>query len=180
MKKYTVRSTYTGAESAARRAADVVITLFLCGLAVFAFFYFFFVPVETAEPRVQGIDSGDMVLVDRLAKYFTGFKAGDIVRADMGSGMTMYRVAAVGGSEITVRGGRLYVDGALLEEPYASGLSEDADAVFTVGDGMLLLLPDDRQGMNGWDIASSITPVAAIYGKVRLRIYPINKLNLYV
>lgn len=178
MEEYVVRSSVTHAESAAGRAADVIVVLFLCAAIVLAVFRFVWVPVVTAEPPVSGLEDGELVLVDRLSKFFAEYSAGDVVRADIGDGMNMYRVAAVGGSHVTVRGGRLYVNGGLLDESaYAEGLSELVDAEFDVPEHSVLLLPDERAGVT--DPASGILRAGEVYGKLRFRIYPFSRIAIF-
>ncbi len=177
MRNYTVRSTYTRAESAARRAADVIVTLFLCAALVFVLFKFIWVPEITADPGVGELENGEIVIVDRLVKYFGGYAVGDIVRADIGGGMNEYRIIALGGSSVIIRGGSLYVDGRLLEEPYASNIPAELDEEAEVPTGYLLLLPDDRSEITL--LSRGIIPAGDVFGEVRLRIYPLNRFNLF-
>ena len=64
----------------------------------------------------MGFEEGDLLLVDRVSKFVSDYSVGDVVRADTGSGWALYRVAALGGSTYTVRGGNAYLDSALLDE----------------------------------------------------------------
>ena len=178
MRDYVVRSTVTHAESAARRAADVIIVILLCAAAVFAFFKLVWVPVSTADPQVGALSDGELVIVDRVSKYFSEYSVGDIVRANLGSGLNAYRVAASGGSSVVVRGGRLYVDGGLMDDSeYASGWRSDAELSCEVPHGSVLLLPDDRSGVTS--LEDHIIPVGSVYGKLRMRVYPFSKINFF-
>lgn len=178
MEDYVVRSSVTHAESAARRAADVILVLFICAAAVFVLFRLVWVPVVTADPPIGELGDGEVVLVDRLSKFFKEYEAGDIVRADIGDGMNMYRVVACGEAEVVIRGGQIYINGGLLDESgYASGMAGFKDAEFTVPYGSALLLPDERAGVS--DPASCILQEGEIYGKLRFRIYPFGRLAIF-
>ena len=182
MQDYVVRSTVTHAESAARRAADVIITLFFCAAAVFVLFRFVWVPVAVASPQVNELEDGELVIADRISKWFAEYEPGDIVRADTGDGMNMYRVAvcaAPGGDmELEISGGRLYVNGGLLDESaYTEGFDPSLELFETLPSGSVLLLPDDRGGIASLD--KYMLPVNEVYGKLRFRIYPFNKLSLF-
>ena len=180
MRGYTVRSTYTHAQSAATKAADVVMLIFLCAAALFLLFRLMLAPVMTSEPRVEGLEDGEIILVDRLAKFFFDFKVGDLVCADLGGGIEQYRVAAPGGATVTVRGGRLFVnDGLLDDSAYATPFDEGVEKEFTVPQGSVLLLPDEREGLDLGNPQIYIKPVGGIYGKLRMRIYPLDKLCIF-
>ena len=178
MQDYVVRSTVTHAESAARRAADVIIMLFLCAAAVLVLFRFIWAPVVTSDPLVEGVNDGEVLLVDRVSKFFREYRPGDLVRADIGDGMNIYRVAAAGEAEVILRGGCLYVDGGLLDESaYARGWDPAIDSEITVPKGSVLLLPDDRTGVEG--LESHILPVGRIYGRLLFRVYPLNRFAIF-
>ena len=57
MEEYTVRSTYTRAESAARRAADIAVILLLCFFLVFILFEVILVPVEVNDENVAELNT---------------------------------------------------------------------------------------------------------------------------
>lgn len=180
MQDYVVRSTVTHAESAARRAADVILILLFCAAAVFLILKFIWVPVAAVSPQVKDIKEGELVVIDRASKWFAEYKAGDIVRADLGAGMNEYRVAvsAVNGGDrqIILRGGCLYVDGGLLDESaYASGFDPELDIECTLPSGSILLLPDERTGVAS--LEENMLPAGEVYGKLRFRIYP--KLSIF-
>ena len=178
MRDYVVRSTYTHAESAARRAADVIIMLLLCALILFVLFRFMYVPVAARDPQVRDIADGELLIIDRVSKYLVEYSPGDIVRADVGGGMNAYRVAAAGECEALVRNGRLYINGGLLDESgYATSFDEGVELSCSVPYNCVLLLPDDRSGVDS--LEGFVLPVGEIFGKLRLRIYPFNRIGLF-
>lgn len=178
MRDYVVRSTVTHAESAARRAADVIIIIMLCAAAVFVFFRLVWVPVATADPCVTGLENGELLIVDRVSKYFAAYETGDIVRAEVSGALNAYRVAAPGGSSVLVRGGKLYVNNALMDDSaYAGGWREDIELACSVPENCLLLLPDDRSGVTS--LNDFVVPAGAVFGKVRLRLYPFGRIAIF-
>ena len=178
MREYTVRSTRTKTESAARRAADIAVVLLLCAALVVFIFKVLLIPFGVIEPGVFELSQGDTVLVDRVSRYVSDYSLGDIVRAETSGGEGFYRVAALGGSTYLVRNGKAYLNGAFVDESgYSSGWPEGRDMFISVPDEGILLLPDDRTGigsLEGWSI-----PYNSVYGEVRMRISPIRKLAIF-
>lgn len=177
--EYTVRSTYTKARSRARRAADIAVILLICLALVFALFKLILVPVSVSGSRVCDIADGELILVDRVSKFVSDYSEGDIVRVNRGRGFELLRVAAGGGSDYTVRGGRTYLNGCLIDESgYASEWGGETEFSVSVPEDSLLLLPDNREGITS--LEEYTIRYAAVYGEVRLRIHPLSRLNLFI
>lgn len=177
--EYKVRSTYTKARSAARRAADIAVILLICAALVFAVFKLVLVPFSVENSLVKDLEEGQLILVDRVSKFISDYKAGDIVRINRGRGFELIRVAAGGGSRYEVRGGRAYLDGCLIDESaYSEGWGEDAEFYISVPEDSLLLLPDSREGIDS--LEGFTVRCAEVFGEVRLRIHPLKKLNLFI
>lgn len=102
----------------------------------------------------ETLQNGDLLLVvNRIA--CGDFERGDIViaaKAAFENGEPIVkRVVATGGQTVDVDFDRgvVYVDGAALEEPYireATHLSEGTDFPFTVPEGCVFLMGDNRNG----------------------------------
>ena len=179
MEEYTVRSTYTRAESAARRAADIAVILLLCFLLVFILFKALLVPVEVKDDNTAELQKGELLLVDRVSRFIADYSVGDIVRADLGSGDEFYRVAAKGGSLYQVRGGKAYLDGSLIDESsYGGEWPEYLDMEIAVPDDSVLLLPDDRAGASS--LEGFVIPYGRIKGEARLRVAPMGRLAFFM
>ena len=179
MEEYTVRSTYTRAESAARRAADIAVILLLCFLLVFILFKAVLVPVEVKDGNTSDLKRGELILVDRVSRFIADYSVGDIVRADLGSGGSFYRVAAEGGSLYQVRGGRAYLDGSLIDESaYGGEWPESLELELFVPEDSVLLLPDDRASVSA--LEGFVVPYDGIYGEARLRVAPIGRLAFFM
>ena len=94
------------------------------------------------------------------------------------------RVVALPGQTVDLgEDGRVYVDGVLLNEPYANGETRSIDSSvqypITVEDDMVFVMGDNR--MHSKDSRSSDlgqVPQDAILGKSQVRIWPFNSISL--
>ncbi|MBO4384948.1 MAG: signal peptidase I [Clostridia bacterium] len=175
---YTVRSTYTRTDSYLWRAADVAVVLVVSVLIVFLLFRFALVPCEVGADSVKELKEGDVVLVDRVSRFFVDYELGDVLNARTEEGVFFLRCAAAGGQEYTVRNGRAYLDGALIDESaYGGSWSEGVDFSVTIPEGSLLLLPDDRSGV--LDPERFIFPYSEVYGAARILILPFERFRAF-
>ena len=81
MREYTVRSTRTRNDSAARRVVDVLLIILICAAVLLFIFGVALVPARIAGSNVSELSAGDVILVDRVSKYLVDYAVGDIVRA---------------------------------------------------------------------------------------------------
>lgn len=178
VKEYVVRSSETGGRSAFIRFADwVVVSLVGIGI-VLLIFLFILRPVQVDSPQVKELSDGELVLVDRLSRYITGFDRGDAVRAKLNNSYGMYRVVALGGERFTVQDGNTYIDGCLLDEsPYSNGWDEGVYIDIDIPEGNILVLPDSRFGLSAESVWS--IPLSDVYGELRVRIFPMSRMDLY-
>jgi len=102
---------------------------------------------ESMQPTLQ---PGDMVLVDTLSYRFSGGPArGDVVVfhawPQAGEKDFVKRVVAVPGDALTIREGRVEIDGVPVDEPYVSGVSTTPDTgPITLGTDAYYVLGDNR------------------------------------
>ena len=98
---------------------------------------------DSMNPNLQ---NGDLVLYFRMEKEFL---PGDVISIRVPSGdYYVKRVAAVGGDEVDLRGGRVYVNGEELDDEWAQGETlEESGAViypYKVREGNVFVLGDNR------------------------------------
>lgn len=181
MIKYEVRSTITKRESAARKAADIIVMLLICVVLLFILFWVMWRPVQIKGVSITGLNDGELVIVDRVSKYLWSYDRGDILRADTGMGYNEYRVVAMGGETLLVTDGKSYINNAYLDEgAYNAVWESDVYLSITVPNDSLLLLPDNRVGiLTESDLNSYIVKKGAVYGELRFRIYPISAITLF-
>ncbi|MBR0135984.1 MAG: hypothetical protein IJM18_07260 [Clostridia bacterium] len=178
MKEYKLRSTVTRTGSKASRWADKAVILGICALLVFALFRFILIPVRVRNDKMHGLAGGELLLVDRISRFVSDYTLGDIVRIRLSGRYDLFRVAAEGGSTYRVSGGRAYLDDALLDESeYSAGWPEGLELYAEVPEDSLLLLPDDRTDITSLD--EFVVRYNDVYGEVRFRIAPLNKLAFF-
>lgn len=107
----------------------------------------FVIPSPSLEPTIM---TGDRILANMFIYRFTQPKYGDIVVfPDPGKRLPalIKRVIAVGGQTVDVRGGKVFVDGKPLDEPYVHGKRTDPGTVplpITIPQGYVWLMGDNR------------------------------------
>lgn len=92
------------------------------------------------------------------------------------------RIVAMPGQTVDLVDGKVYVDGAELDEPYYDGATSSIDPTVeypvTVDEGCVFVMGDNR--MHSKDSRSSElgqVPFDAILGKSQLRIWPLNDIS---
>lgn len=151
-------------------------------------------PMVVKEKSVKELTGGNLVFADRLTKFFAPYGRGDIVayRAyssekaddtdmDMDDSPDIGRVIAFGGETVLITGGKLYIDGVLLDErEYASNFQDEIYASFTVLENKLLILPDDRSKLESVTADDYTFEYSEIIGEVRFRAYPFGEMEFFV
>lgn len=151
------------------------------------------------EPiRVNGtsmtetLQNNDYLFTEKLTYAFSTPKAGDIVicyypdlyyeTKGLSYQTRVKRVVAVAGDTLQTIGGKLYVNGIMVDEPY---LSEDRDTTIgidspvTVRDGEVFVLGDNR--INSNDSRNNLVgaiPLERIIGKAHFVLFPFSNFHL--
>jgi signal peptidase I len=141
------------------------------------------------------LEEGQYVLVDKLTPRFHGYSRGDIIvfepvrREESCSGPAIplmetspyiKRVIGVAGDVIELRDGAVYVNGALLPEPYVHGLETGpVDTAWTVAPERVFVMGDNRAGSidSRSDEIGQIC-VNDVVGRAVLRYWPPNRLGI--
>ena len=141
MREYTLRSTKTKKSSLLRRLVDIAVIFAVCFALLLLIFKVLLVPFRVAGARVSDVAEGDILLVDRFSRYLSDYSVGDLLRAETSAGAAVYRMAAKGGSNYTVKDGAAYIDGVLIDESaYSDGWAEDVNLSIDVPEDEILLL----------------------------------------
>lgn len=103
------------------------------------------------------IDSGSFVIGSKLAYLTAEPKVGDIVffkNEDISSSLLIKRIIATPGMRFSMKDGRVYINGQLLDEEYITDFGESTFDEITVPDDCFILLGDNRTESNDsryWD-----------------------------
>ena len=144
----------------------------LCGLI----FTLWLTPVRMGNSSMYGtIKDGDVVLVNRLHKYFSDIQRGDIIvyRLPRTRELCIKRVIAIGGETIMAGNGDIIINGVFqLEESYAIHAGLEFPTI-SVSPGCVFALSDNRHFENGAAIrGTSLIPAEDIVGVVRVSLFP--------
>lgn len=131
----------------------------------------------------QTLEPGQHVAIDMLTPRFDGYRRGDIVIfdapepwADAFHGVPLIkRVIGVGGDRISIRDGRVEVNGVALDEPYvyAGQRTEPTTGIsaWTVPQGSVFVLGDHREVSEDSRTFGSVS-VSRVIGRAWLRFLP--------
>ncbi len=174
-----------------RRVLDFVVTIVI-GVVLAVLLTQFVIQRNTVigSSMIPTLEDQDEVFVEKISRLFeNGLKRGNIVTADTdektsnGNEMIIIkRVIGLPGERVTIKNGNVYINDALLDEPYlaegvrtAPHLEKYADV--TLQKDQYYLLGDNRT--NSRD-SRDIGPVSRdeIAGKLILRFYPFSKFGV--
>ena len=109
-----------------------------------------YVPSPSMEPTFA---RGDYFILDKLSIRTRPLERGDVIcfspppalaAGTPAAGCIIKRVVGVGGDVVLVRGGRLFVNGVCVDEPYVTRPAKYTMAAVTVPAGELFVLGDNR------------------------------------
>ncbi|MBE5997592.1 MAG: signal peptidase I [Lachnospiraceae bacterium] len=123
--------------------------VFFAALVAAVFILFRFIigtSVVSGDSMLPSLQDGNLVVYTRIVPEY---RPGDVISVRVPSGdYYVKRVIAVGGDEVDLVGGRVYVNGEMLEEPWADGetLEETGSVIYpyTVREGNVFVLGDNR------------------------------------
>ena len=99
------------------------------------------------------------------------------------SGKTSYikRIIGLPGEHVEIKGGKVYIDGKILEENYLDDSVKTYIPVggiddFIVPDGYVFAMGDNRDGSSDCRLFGCV-PIEKIEGRVSVRIWPLNKIG---
>jgi signal peptidase I len=129
--------------------------------------------------------TGQLVIVNRFAYYFSGPARGDVVVLhnplkecrnappdDKSCELLIKRVVGLPGEMVRIKGGRVYINGTMLNEPYVTEFCPGCDIDgWTLNPAEYFVLGDNRK--NSWD-GHSFGPIprSLIEGQAWIRYWP--------
>ena len=162
----------------------------IIALAIACIILMFFKPVVVKQESMQpSFYSNDYVIVSRQAyTWFGDIKRGDVIifQSELkdGSGHTknlIKRVIGVPGDTVEIKEGNVYVNDMMLYEDYLSeeGSSGEMDSI-QVEEGKIFVLGDNRRvSQDSRSSEVGQVPQENVVGKVILRIYPFDSIELF-
>ena len=112
---------------------------------------------------------GGYFLVNRFIVRLAPIRRGDVVVIQPANHPHWYyvkRVIAVGGDTLSISKGRVLVNGKILEEPYASGLTEPETPPHKIPEGSYFLMGDNRMNSEDSRVFGPV-PAERVAGKIR-------------
>ncbi|HUA65988.1 MAG TPA: signal peptidase I [Alphaproteobacteria bacterium] len=151
--------------------------LFLLALSALSFLFvthFIFQSVQVQGPSMYPtLINGDFYWLDRLAYEIRKPQSGDIValRDPSGHGFDVKRIIAIPTDSVYIKGGKVYINGKLLQEPYLPAkmrtfaYADQPDELFCLARDQFFVMGDNRG--NSCDSRSfGAIPRELILGKV--------------
>jgi signal peptidase I len=150
-------------------------------------------PFQVRQFSMQDtIEDGQFVLVDRLTPRFNPYHRGDIIvftppeNAETGSKEPFIkRVIGVAGDTVSIRDGKVYVNGIELDEPYVfkqDGVAQPTTpdggiSSWPVPDGMLFVMGDHRARSSDSRVFGPIA-IDSVIGRAWLRYWPLTDFSV--
>jgi len=145
----------------------------------------YLIPSASMEPTLM---VGDRILVNKLSYHLHGVGRGDIVvfatppkeaAADTSIKDLVKRVIGLPGDVISSKGGRVYIDGKVLVEPWLRPGTVTMDlARQTVPPNEYFVMGDNRSDSHDSRYFGPI-PRSLIVGRAVLRFWPLSRLHLF-
>lgn len=169
----------------------VIVAVIVAVVAVLLRFFVvapYYIPSESMEPTLHGCTNcdNDHVLVDKVSYRFGDPSQSDIVVFDRPKGVDVSedvlikRVIAVPGDKISIKKGRVIIDGTALREPY---LNENTSCYSSmdmgprkVPEGHYFVMGDNRCDSTDSRIFGSI-PESSIVGRAWLIVWPLKRIG---
>jgi len=132
---------------------------------------------QSMEPNLH---NEQRLVVEKLSYRFHGPRRGDIIvlkLPERSSDLLIKRVIALPGERIAIHDGRVYVDGAALEEPYLTQATIGRMPEQTVPPLHVFVMGDNRQASND-SRAFGMVPLDNIVGRAWFRYWPLDEVSV--
>lgn len=155
--------------------------LLYVGIALFIRFFILNITLVEGSSMLPNFQDGDRLITQKVSLYFNPPSQGDVVvikAPDNPSKNYIKRVIALGGDQVELLEGQLYINGQLREEDFIAGAQTNASiqghSQWTIPEGYIFVLGDNRGGSND---SRNFGPVDEkdVVGISVFRIYPLNR-----
>lgn len=176
------RARHNREEYARLRAYGWLWAVFSSALAVAFVFTALFIAVRAEDAGMAPyIQAYDIVLYFRPARFVCAPARGDVLlfSIEKNGPTCVGRAVGLPGETVEIAGGRVYIDGHLLDESaYAAGNCGDLAAT-VVPEGCYFVLPDARARANVENPAGLFVSGNDVAGRAFLRVYPFGRISLF-
>lgn len=155
-------------------------SILLAGLIVVLIFTVCFTSIRISDGGMAPVfQEGDIILFDKLSRHISMPHRGEAYAFHLNEGTSVGRIVALPGDKVQLHGGKVYVNGYLLDESsYARECGWEMEEI-TLPDGCFFLMPDDRTAASP-DFASMVIPFDRLIGRAALRVAPFGMINVFV
>lgn len=125
------------------------------------------------------LETGDVALVSRLDYRLGSIRRGDVaqIRVPGRDGTYLKRVVGLPGEKVELSGGRVFIDGQPLEEPYASNSQEEFS--IQLGEDEYFVLGDNRPvSYDSREEDFGAVSAGCFLGRVRAVVWPLDRIQL--
>ena len=152
----------------------------LGGMALLAYLCLFNFSIVRGSSMAPRIHDGDRILIDHVSYLFDPVRAGDIVVLKYPLDPSVdyiKRVIGLPGDEVVLEGGRVWVNGVEIEEPYVDSHDPLTRMTVHVKAAHFFVLGDNRQ--RSCDSREfGLVPQDYVRGKVEMRVWPFERIGL--
>lgn len=128
---------------------------------------------------------GDIIVVDKISYKFSKIKRGDIISLNyIDSKNLIKRVIGIPGDYIEFKNNELYINDTCMKETYLTNVTNKNFLLKDLGydkipDDMYFVVGDNRENsLDSRDLKVGLIKKEQIIGKVRFRIWPLNRIKL--
>ena len=164
-----------------RRTWIRIMEILLVAAVLAALFFGWFRPVRiTGDSMEPALADGEIVLCDRLARYWKLPSRGDMIAFSTGEGVFIKRIVALPGERVEIVDGAVFINSVPLDEGlYAHG-GVDSLSPLTVPSGSGFVLGDNRIKIYDSRLeAVGCIPYSEITGVPRVRISPVVRWTVF-
>lgn len=164
-----------------RRVLIRMLEVLLVAAALAALFFGWFRPVRiTGDSMAPALSDGEIVLCDRLARYWKLPTRGDMIAFTTEEGVFIKRIVALPGERVEIVDGAVFINSVPLDESlYAHG-GVDSLAPLHVPSGSVFVLGDNRIKIYDSRLeAVGCIPYTEITGVPRVRISPVSRWTVF-
>ncbi|MFD0676767.1 MULTISPECIES: signal peptidase I [unclassified Paenibacillus] len=157
---------------------SIVIALFIVILIHQYGFHLSTVKGSSMKPTLE---EGEWLFINKAARFTGPPQRGDVIVVKEPEGIEtdhpylVKRVVAIAGDEVTIRQGKLFINGDEIQEAYTDSLIEDGRFdPYTVQQGCLFVMGDNRHRLASYDSRSfGAVSVEQVEGRADLIVWPL-------